>query len=104
MAQLSPAHPQGLYRSRLDAGLSPRTVRYMHTVPTGRSSRPCAGAWCRATSPRRWTRPGRGGRRPGPEEARALLEALYVLALTTGMRQGELLGLKWEDIETWSAA
>ncbi|MGZ3617911.1 MAG: tyrosine-type recombinase/integrase [Ktedonobacteraceae bacterium] len=25
-------------------------------------------------------------------------EALYVLALTTGMRQGELLALKWDDI------
>ena len=27
------------------------------------------------------------------------LYALYVLALSTGMRQGELLGLKWEDVE-----
>jgi integrase len=27
------------------------------------------------------------------------LEALYVLAVTTGMRQGELLGLKWEDVD-----
>ena len=27
------------------------------------------------------------------------LEALYVLALTTGMRQGELLGLKWADVD-----
>jgi integrase len=27
------------------------------------------------------------------------LEALYMLALTTGMRQGELLGLKWRDID-----
>jgi integrase len=26
------------------------------------------------------------------------LEALYVLALTTGMRRGELLALQWEDI------
>ena len=26
------------------------------------------------------------------------MEALYVLATTTDMRQGELLGLKWEDI------
>jgi integrase len=27
------------------------------------------------------------------------LEALYVLAITTGMRQGELLALTWEDID-----
>lgn len=27
------------------------------------------------------------------------LEALYVLALTTGMRRGELLGLKWTDLD-----
>jgi integrase len=27
------------------------------------------------------------------------LEALYVLALTTGMRQGELLALRWRDID-----
>ena len=41
------------------------------------------------------------------EQARTLLaaaqddslEALYVLALTTGMRQGELLALKWSDLD-----
>jgi integrase len=27
------------------------------------------------------------------------LEALYVLAIHTGLRQGELLGLKWEDVD-----
>ena len=27
------------------------------------------------------------------------LEALYHLAITTGMRQMELLGLKWEDLD-----
>jgi integrase len=27
------------------------------------------------------------------------LYALYVLAITTGIRQGELLGLKWEDLD-----
>ena len=32
-------------------------------------------------------------------EADDRLEALYVLALHTGMRRGELLGLKWEDVD-----
>jgi integrase len=27
------------------------------------------------------------------------LEALYVLALTTGLRRGELLGLRWDDVD-----
>jgi integrase len=42
-----------------------------------------------------------------PEQARTLIEscagdrqlALYVTALSTGLRQGELLGLRWEDID-----
>ena len=32
-------------------------------------------------------------------EAGDRLEALYVLALNTGMRQGELLALKWDDVD-----
>ena len=27
------------------------------------------------------------------------LQALYILSLTTGMRSGELLGLRWEDVD-----
>src|SRR5829696_1317567 len=42
-----------------------------------------------------------------PAQGRALLigvrgtrnEALYVVALHTGLRQGELLGLKWSDVD-----
>ena len=42
-----------------------------------------------------------------PEQARAFLEAargdryyaLYVLAIHYGLRQGELLGLKWADLD-----
>lgn len=43
-----------------------------------------------------------------PEQSHALLqaakadsefEALYVLALTTGMREGELLGLTWRNVD-----
>lgn len=32
-------------------------------------------------------------------EAHARYPELYVLAMTTGMRQGELLGLRWSDVE-----
>jgi integrase len=47
-----------------------------------------------------------------PEHARVLLaaaagdrfEALYVLAVTTGMRLGELLALQWEAIDLGSPA
>jgi integrase len=57
--------------------------------------------------------------RPAPKEIRALsadetrrmlkaavgnhLEALYVLAVHTGMRRGELLGLKWTDVDLANA-
>jgi integrase len=42
-----------------------------------------------------------------PEQTRAFLdavfgdrlEALYVLAVHKGLRQGELLGLKWDDVD-----
>jgi integrase len=42
-----------------------------------------------------------------PEQVKSLLEAatmdrfhaLYVLAVATGLRQGELLGLRWEDVD-----
>ena len=38
---------------------------------------------------------------PGADPLAPLrLEALYALALTTGMRQGELMGLKGEDLDT----
>ncbi len=48
-----------------------------------------------------------------PAQARVLLgtargmddrwSALYVLVVTTGLRQGELLGLRWEDVDLKSA-
>jgi integrase len=32
LSNLTPAHLQGFYRSKLDTGLSPRTVQYLHVV------------------------------------------------------------------------
>ena len=34
-----------------------------------------------------------------PHVARLIFEALYVLALTTGLREGELLGLRWRYVD-----
>ncbi|MBD0253312.1 MAG: site-specific integrase [Rubrobacter sp.] len=109
LKKLSAAHVQGFYRDRLDHGLSPSTVHKMHAILHKALSQ--ALQWhmvprnvTEAVSP---PRPAPKEMRPlTSEEARRLLqeargnrlEALYVLAVTTGMRQGELLALRWQDV------
>ena len=110
LKDLTPAHVRGLYKTKLEAGLSPRTVQYIHVtlheslkqaVQDGLIPRNAT----EAVKPPQLTREEM---RPlTPQQARTLLdavrrdrmEALYVLAVTTGLRQGELLGLKWEDVD-----
>ena len=107
---LSPAHVQGLYRSKLDTGLAPSSVRYIHAV----LHRALKQALRWGLVPRNVTEavdlPKLVSEEVDaltPEDARAFLdaargdrfEALYVVAVTTGMRRGELLGLRWTDIE-----
>ncbi len=110
LARLSPQHLQRLYASRLKAGLSPGSVVQLHAVlrrAFGQASR-----W--GLVPRNvvsLVTPPRRSRREmetfSPDQAKAFLaaaegdrlEALYVLALNTGMRQGELLALRWKDVD-----
>ena len=110
LSALTPAHLQALYRAKLDQGLAPKTVKYIHTtlhralkqaVRWGLVPRNAAAA---VDPPRVITpemRPlSRAQARTLLEAARGnRLEALYVLAVTTGMRQGELLGLGWQDVD-----
>jgi integrase len=107
---LSPAHIQGLYRDRLDSGLSPATVQKIHAVLHKALDQ--AVRW--SLVPRNATEAVKSPR-PAPEQIKPLdseqvktllkavhgdcFEALYTLAVTTGLRQGEILGLKWEDID-----
>ena len=107
---LTPAHVQGFYRDRLDSGLSPATVQKVHVVLHKALTQ--AVRW--SLVPRNVTEAVKAPR-PAPDEMRPLspeaarqfleaargdkLEALYVLAVHTGMRQGELLGLKWDDVD-----
>jgi integrase len=109
---LTPAHVRGLYREKLEAGSSARTVRYIHTtlhkalkqaVMDGLIPRNATEAVKPPQQTREEMRP------LTPEQAKHLLqvaretgnrlEALYVLAIHTGLRQGELLGLKWDDVD-----
>ena len=110
LKNLNALHLQGLYRERLDSGLSGSTVQKMHHALHKSLSQ--AVRW--DLIPRN---PADAVKAPAPStkemhplsalEARQLLEtargdrleALYVLAVYTGMRRGELLGLKWEDVD-----
>ncbi|MBA2693071.1 MAG: site-specific integrase [Rubrobacter sp.] len=110
LKKLSPAHVQGFYREKLDAGLSPSTVHKIHAI----LHKALAQAVKWHMVPRNVTE-ATDPPKPTPKEMRPLsteevhrlleaargdkLEALYVLAVTTGMRQGELLALKWQDID-----
>jgi integrase len=110
LERLTPVHVRGLYRERLEAGLAPRMVQLVHII----LHRALQQAVADNLIPRIVTdavkapRPERREMKPlNSEQARILLEAargvkleaLYALALTTGMRQGELLGLMWKDID-----
>jgi integrase len=109
LKKLTPAHVQGLYRAKLDEGLAPRTVEYIHTTlnkALGQAVRwqliPRNVAEA-VTAPRQRKKEmltlDREQTRRLLEAARGdRLEALYILGVTAGLRQGELLGLKWSDL------
>ena len=110
LADLRPSHLNGLYAAMSDRGLAPRTVRTVHNVirralaDAVREGTVARNVGDAASLPRvghveqtAWS----------ADEARAFLHAtaddpdhaLFVVALTTGMRRGELAGLQWDDID-----
>lgn len=110
LAQLQPAHVQGLYAAMQASGLAPKTIRNAHGVL--RAALGKAVAW--GLVPRNVATLATPPRAQSPEfrtltveEAKQLGRSvqgnrwapMLLLALTTGLRQGELLGLKWGDID-----
>jgi integrase len=110
LKNLTTDHIRRFRRRKLDEGLSTRTVQYLlfllrkalqQAVEDGLISRNVAqGA--------KVSQVGKEEIRPlSPEQTKRFLEAaksdrfeaLYVLAVHTGLRQGELLGLRWEDVD-----
>lgn len=109
LAQIQPNHVQQLYSQLTAASLSAKSVRNVHAVL--RHALNQAVDW--NLTPRNvagLAHPPRVERQEvialTAEEVRALLTsvrgdrwgALIATALATGMRQGELLGLKWADV------
>jgi integrase len=110
LKDLNPAQLRWFYRERLYSGLAPATVHKLHivlhkalkaAVADGLIPRNVAAGVKLPRITREEIDPLR------LEETRRLLDAargdrlkaLYVLALNTGMRQGELLALKWDDLD-----
>jgi integrase len=110
LSTLTPAHLQGFYRSKLDSGLSPRTVQYIHVV-LHRALKQALRWGLVVRNVAEAVDPPRVAKKEvtplSPEQTRAFLqaarddrlEALYVLAIHTGMRQGELFNLRWDDVD-----
>jgi integrase len=110
LTNLSAAHVRWFYRERLDSGFAPATVHKMHVVLHKALKAAVADGLIprNAAAGQKLPRITREELRPlSPEETRRLLqaasgdrlEALYVLAVASGLRQGELLALRWEDVD-----
>jgi integrase len=115
LARLAPADLERLYRQLLDGDdghepLSPTTVHHLHRIlhrALGQAVR--QGILARNVAALvDGPRIARHEMRTlSPEEVRRFLraavddrlDALYVLAVTTGLRRGELLALRWSDID-----
>lgn len=109
LQKLTGQHLQRLYTEKLESGLSSTTVSAIHgMLHTALDDALKLGILtrnvCEAVSPPRKVH--KEMKPLSPEQVRQLLEvakghpqeALFILALATGMRRGELLGLKWQDI------
>jgi integrase len=110
LAKLTPAHVRGLYRDRLDSGLAPRTVLHIHRAFSKALKQAVADGLIprNPAAPVKPPQPRQEEIRPlNREQVRVLfeaasgdrLEALYVVAVTAGLRRGELQGLKWDDLD-----
>jgi integrase len=111
LAKLAPSHVQSMLKALEKEGLSPRTRQYARAVL--RRALGHAERWdlVRRNAAALTDSPKGAGTKLDDaltaDEARRVLvtaegerlEALAVLALSLGMRRGELLGLRWSDVD-----
>ena len=110
LQKLSPRHIQELYARDLNEGYAPETIRGVHRMLHKALSDAVQWNWVATNACDKVKQPGpvRFEIHPlTPEQARTLmetakggrLEALLTLAVATGMRRGEILALRWSDID-----
>jgi integrase len=102
LATLTPVDVDRLLSAKLDEGYSVSTVRRIRAVLS--QSLDQAARWgLVARNVAGMTRGSKAKRTEGrtltPEQARDRFEALYVTMLVLGLRRGEALGLRWEDVD-----
>jgi integrase len=101
---------QGFYRAKLDSGLSSATVHKLHVILHKALKQAVRWGLALRNVADDVDAPKNHKEEITPltkEEARKLLEAargerleaLYVVAVQSGLRQGELLALRWEDVD-----
>jgi integrase len=112
LSRLTPAHLQALYAAKLREGMKPASVRQIHAI-LHKALEQAVRFNLIPTNPASKVDPPKVRQEEitplSAEQASKLLdvtrnerdrfEALYMLALTTGLRIGELLGLKWSDLD-----
>jgi integrase len=112
LSRLTPARIQALYAAKLSAGMKPASVRQIHAILHNAFEQAVRFNLI-PTNPASKVDPPKVRQEEitplSAEQVNKFLdvtqnehdrfEALYVLALTTGLRVGELLGLKWSDTD-----
>jgi integrase len=110
LSKLTPQHVQAMMTARTGAGLSPRTVQYIRAIL--RRALGQALKWGLVSrNVATLVDPPRSVKTPvsplAAEQARAFiahtaddrLGPLFHVAIASGLRQGELFGLRWQDVD-----
>ena len=116
LKSLSPSHVRAFYGEKTRTNLSAATVKKMHVVLRKALSQAVSDGLIPRNAadnvkPPRASAPGEEIRPLNSEECSAFLEAsrgerleaLYMLAVHCGLREGELLALRWEDVDLEAA-
>jgi len=110
LSRLTPQQVQKLYATCSESGLSPTSVKHVHTVLRGALAQAVKWEYLARNPADLVVKPKMSTREMRPlnqEQVGRLLdaavgdrlEALYVLAVSVGMREGELLALRWSNVD-----